>query len=77
MCIVENPPINHECRLSQGPGKSWGRVATGDGEHNVTAHSTEPITTPYRRGSHDVDLAHRPCHVPRNSVWWPHASASV
>jgi hypothetical protein len=41
------------------------KIPTGDGEHNVTAYSTDPATTPVRRGSHDVDFTYRPCHVPR------------
>jgi hypothetical protein len=68
--------INAVCR--RGRGKSWGRTPTiGDGEHNVTAYSTDLTTTPVHRGCDDVDLAYRPCHVPPISVCRPHATARV
>jgi hypothetical protein len=58
-------------------GKSWGRTPTiSGGEHNVTAYSTDPTTTVHG-GCDDVDLAHRPCHVPPISLCRPHATARI
>jgi hypothetical protein len=54
-----------------------GVVPTGDGEHNVIAYSTDPTTTSIRGDNHDVDFTYRSCHVPRNSVCRPHATAGV
>jgi hypothetical protein len=69
--------VIHECRLSLGSGKSWVELRPAT-ESTMSLHiSTNPTTTLIRTGSHDVGLAHCPCHVPRNSVCRPHATASV